>query len=168
MKKFIAVLLVLAVLAGAAYYVVNFVINKPNMSDLDALKEKLEKADYMVSYTENGESGDGIIEYFMATNEESEDALVIMVFDDKEYAKLYYRELKIRLDYTMKSLELQIDQYEYMLEKDEDLSESEIERYEKYIEDAEEDLEHYKDIILVRQGDTIWYGTKDAIKASRG
>ena len=171
MKKFLAIVLVLALLAGCAYLVFDYFDSRPNIGDLEKTKENLEAAGYTVmlitAEDKIGYLPDGAVKYLSASDKD-DNTLVIYVYENRELAKLKYEQLKCSLEYQIESIELQIEQLEYDLENNEDLTDDEIKLIEKRIDTYEEALEQFKSYKVGRSGKTIWYGTKDAAKASRG
>ena len=176
MRKFLAILIVLALLAGGAYHAYDYITSRPLFDDLDAAKENLENADYVVTYMTQEDmlgsylADEGIVKYFVASENDSEDdnILLIAVFESKELAKIYYKQMKNQLDAMIKDTKLEIQLLEYKLENSDDLTDDEIEDLKEEIEDYKEDLKEYKNIVMGREGATFWYGTKDAAKASKG
>ena len=49
MKRFLAILLVLVLFAGAAYHAYDYLISRPDIKNLDKVKENLENAGYSVT-----------------------------------------------------------------------------------------------------------------------
>ena len=177
MKKFIVTLLVLALLAGIAYGVY-FYIMMPPINDFNQAKANLEKAGYTVAVREKDNDdylSDGVIKALRAEDENEKDNFLdgividITVYESAELAKIRYKELKTYIDYYIGQLEIGIDEFEYELEYNRDeLSDSQIKKYEEYIESGEKNLEFFEDLYVAYFDNTVWYGTKDAIKASKG
>ena len=175
MRKFLAILIVLALLAGGAYHAYDYITSRPLFDDLDAAKENLENADYVVTYMTQEDmlgsylADEGIVKYFVAEDDSEDDnMLLIAVFESNELAKIYYKQMKNQLDAMIKNTKLQIQLLEYKLENSDDLTDDEIEDFKEEIEDYKEDLKEYRNYVIGREGDTFWYGTKDAVKASKG
>ncbi len=134
--------------------------------DLENAKENLEDEDYYVSYREDYEIG--ISEYLYASSDD--DMLRVFICETRKMAKLIYQELKLSMESEMESLKLEIKSVKHILNKFEDeMSDDEIDEYEDRLDELEEQLELYKkEYVIGKRGKTVWAGTKDAIKDSKG
>lgn len=174
MKKILAIVLVLAILVGCAYFVIEYFASKPNIDEIEAAKTNLEDADYTVIHmTKDGLSGallpDGVVEMLSASKDNDDnDGLVIMVLESDELAKIRYNELKAQFDYSKKTLQLQIDELKYTMERDEaELSEDELKEMSEELDELKEELKDMNKVSIGRSGATVWYCTKNAAKDSR-
>ena len=175
MKKILAIVLVLAILAGCAYFVIDYFASKPNIDDLEAAKTNLEDAEYTVIHmTKDGLSGallpDGVVEMLSASKDNDDnDGIVIMILESDELAKIRYNELKAQFEYSKKIAQIRIDEIKYTMEHDKaELSEDELKEMSEELDDLKEELKDINSFSLGRSGATIWYGTRNAAKDSRG
>ena len=95
--------------------------------------------------------------------------LYVTVYATTKLAKLDYENRKAQLEYYKESLEREIKKIKHILDKlDDELKSSEIDDYEDDLKDLEKQLKEYKEYVVGISGKTVWYGTKDAIKDSKG
>ena len=163
MKKFLALLLVLVMtfaLASCSLF------SKPEL-DLDDAQDNLEDEDYSVYYEDDEDNLQaGMVEMFSAYDDD-DNSLYVVVFDSAKLAKIYYKAAKLELDAEIKATKIEIQEIEYLLEnykKDLDDPSS----YKDQLKDLEDELEELEEMVIGRSGKTVWYGTKDAIDASKG
>lgn len=176
MKKFLAFLLIAAIIAGGVYAFIRYKDNMPHIEDLEVAKKNLEDADCEVTYIKKDDIGgslmlsDGMDEALYASSGEVLDPdaknLVIIVWENKEIADIYYDQIKNQLTYQKKSLKNDIDRITYELKNDE-LTEEEIDELEEELDENKEDLENLKDMVVGKKGNIFWYGSKELIEASR-
>ncbi len=143
-------------------------VAKPKLNLEDAA-DNLKDENYTVYYVEDAE--DNNPRYQETLNAyKGDEGISIIKFTDSKTANLYYENLKLEYDYKIDSLRLQIETLKHQIKKyEDDLSKEEIKSLEKTLENCEESLEKYKeDYCFGKSGKTVWYGTKDAAKDSRG
>ena len=166
MKRILAAIL-LVVLVFSSVIVLSSCGAKPKLN-LEVAKENLEEEGYSVSYDDDS-STLGVKETLSARESNGENEINVVVCTTVKYAKLKYEELKMQLNNSKENYKLQIKTLKYKLRAfSKDLSSSEKEAYEESIERYEENLKEMNDIVIGRSGKTVWYGTKDAIKATKG
>lgn len=176
MKKFLTVILAVSLLIGSVLVfsscdMMTSLFNSPEL-DLEDAKDNLEDNGYSVSYNDDP-SQVNVKETLTATYSDSffsgaKETLNITVYADSKSASLAYDKLKIQKDVQKEFIELQIQEYENILKKyDDDLRSSESDYYEDQIKDLEEQLEELEDAIIGKSGNTVWYGTKQAIDDSK-
>jgi len=111
MKKTIIRLIALVFVVCFAFSLASCFAPKPLIKDLEKAAENLEDEDYDVYYTDDEdeiayhEFGTCIAEYLEA-DDDDDNSIEIVVFKDTKSAKLYYDELKTRLDYQKEYMEL--------------------------------------------------------------
>ena len=154
---------------GCAYFVVDYFSSKPNIDDLEAAKANLEDADYSATYTDDEDYlGVGEVERLTASDDD-DNILYVVVYASNKLANLTYEELKANLEAEKESTKREIERIKHILKKfDDELKSAEIDKYEDELKDLEEELEEYKNFVIGKSGKTVWYGTKDAIKDSKG
>ena len=164
MKKFLAGLLAMLMLVSSVF-VLSSCAAKPKLN-LEKAEKALKDNDYSVSYTDDVDEA-GIEERLYAYK--NDERLVVIKFEKASTAKLYYKQLKMELDYKIKSIELEIEANEHMLSKyEKDLKSDEIKELEDDIKDLKKELEEYKDeYVIGRSGAYVWTGTEKAIKDSK-
>ena len=175
MKKTIIRLIALVFVVCFAFSLASCFAPKPLIKDLEKAAENLEDEDYDVYYTDDEdeiayhEFGACIAEYLEA-DDDDDNSIEIVVFKDTKSAKLYYDELKTRLDYQKEYMELYIESLEHQLKKyEDDLDSDEINEIEDTIKELNKALEKVEDeYVIGRSGKTVWAGTKDAIEDSKG
>ena len=145
---------------------------KPDLSDLEAVAERLEDADYYAVYSDDEDMlGVGVVErlYAYENDDDSNNILVVMVYESASLAKLAYDEAKLNADMEKKEIQLEIKSIKTILkEYSDELKSDEIDEYEDELKELEEELEEYKDYVIGKSGKTVWYGTKQAIEDSKG
>ena len=176
-EKFVVFLLIMAILTCAAYQVYFTVELTPYIEDLSVAKTNLKDAGYNVMHFKVGDgilvSGDGRIEYLIA-NESSigstgnSNMLNIQVFENRELAGIYYRQLRNNVESTVKGYKIEIEIYEYQIANNGDLSDKEIEEINKNLQELREEVAYHKSRVIGLSGSVIWIVTKPAIKASHG
>lgn len=160
MKRILAAIL-LVVLAFSSVILLSSCGAKPEL-DLEEAKDNLEDEKYTVYYDDDAEGG--VEESLYASNKD--DFLSVTVYTDAKYAKLQYEELKMEMKQEKENAKLKIKILEYELEEySKDIDKDE---WKEEIKEYEEELEQMEEIVIGRSGKTVWYGTKDAIKASKG
>ena len=163
MKKFLAAILMLIMVLSMVSCVA-----RPEM-DLEEAKDNLEDEDYRVSYTDDEDDLDaGYEEMLMASKDD--DYLYVVKFGDVKSAKLAYEELKLEREAEIDETKLEIKKIEHLLKKYErDLDSDEIDEYEDELKELEDKLDDMKkEFVYGRSGKVVWYGTADAIDASKG
>lgn len=172
MKKIIISLLVVCMLASCI--VVFASCNKASSVkpelDLEEAKDALEDEDYMVQYSDDEDDlGVGVKESLAAYNED-DDGLYIIVYADSKLANLAYEEVKAEYDVEVESIKREIKQLEHILDKyEDDLDSDEVDEYEDKIKELKKELEEMEeDYTFGKSGKTVWYGTVDAAKDSKG
>ena len=175
MKKTIIRLIALVFVVCFAFSLASCFAPKPLIKDLEKAAENLEDEDYMVRYTDDeDELSVGQVEkltaYKYGDDYDDYETLTVIVFEDTKSAKLYYDELKTRLDYQKEYMELYIESLEHQLKKyEDDLDSDEINEIEDTIKELNKALEKVEDeYVIGRSGKTVWAGTKDAIEDSKG
>lgn len=164
MKKFLALILA-SVMILSCMIVFSSCTPRPKMNLEDAA-DNLEDEDYYVSYSDDVDEP-GYKERLSASN--GDDYLIVIVFSDSKLAKLYYEEAKASMNYEKEELEREIERLEHMLKKyDDDFSSYEIDSMEDELKDLKKELKEYKEYVIGKSGKTVWAGTKDAIKDSKG
>ena len=167
MKKIIATLLAAVMLVGCMLAFTSCA--QPAIWDLDKAEENLKDNDYSVSYIDNEDELEaGVAKKLYASKDE--EYLSITVYKDTKTAKYVYENLKLEYDMGLKFYKNEINRLENLLKKHkDDLSDSQIERYEDDIKDYKEYIdEAKKESTFGRIGKTVWYGTKTAAEDSRG
>ncbi len=135
--------------------------------DLDDASDNLEDEDYTVFYNEDGDESEGIEETLYASNDD--DHLIIIRFKKASTAKLYYKNLKNTHNRELKSIKANIKYQENLLKNyDGDMDSDTEDYYEDSIKEKEKDIKESKEYVYGIRGKTVWYGTKDAIKDSKG
>ncbi len=164
MKKFLALILA-SVMILSCMIVFSSCTPRPKM-DLEDAEDNLEDEDYYVLYSDDIDEP-GYKERLSASN--GDDYLIVIVFEDAKLAKLYYEEAKASMNYEKEELEREIARYEHMLKKyDDDLTSAEVDDMEDELKDLKKELKEYKEYVIGKSGKTVWAGTKDAIKDSKG
>ena len=167
MKKLIITLLAIAMLLSCVL-VFSACASKPEM-DLEKAAENLEDEDYIAVYSDDEDDlGAGIEERLYASNED--DSLTVIVYKDSKSAKLAYKAQKLSYDVQIDYYNIQIDTIENMLKQyEDDLDNDDIEEYEEELDELKEELEELKkNSVIGKSGNTVWYGTKAAVKDSKG
>lgn len=165
MKKFLAVVLVLAILGACGYAAYSYFDARPLYNDFETAKANLENAGYVVLFDEDG--NDLYVRQLSAKGED-DNAIDIVEFKDEELAEIYYNYVKTSIKAEKDMCKVEIEGLKYNLEHEEDLTDDKIERYNKQIQEYEEELELFEKMVCGRSGAIVWMGTKDAAKASRG
>ena len=92
-----------------------------------------------------------------------------MILESNERAKIRYNELKAQLEYSKKITQIRINEIKYTMDHDEaELSEDELKEMSEELDDLKEELKDINSFSLGRSGATIWCGTRNAAKDSRG
>ena len=181
MKKFWALILA-SVMILSCMVVFSSCTPRPKMNLEDAA-DNLEDEDYDVYYCEDADDMSyedylkfatcfrtdsiGCKEAIYASN--GDDYLIVIVFSDSKLAKLYYEEAKASMNNEKENLEREIERLEHMLKKyDDDFSSYEIDSMEDELKELKKELKEYKEYVIGKSGKTVWAGTKDAIKDSKG
>ena len=178
MKKMTLKLTALAILVCNLFLLSScgLFVKKPNFDLADA-EDNLKDEDYSVVYLDDEDSlGIGIVEMLRASKDD--DMVYVCVYEKQKLADLAYEEYKLQYEAEVDSYELQIKEYKYMIKayadelEDKDGSgdyDNMLEQYEEKLEDLEEELEELKEnYVFGKKGKTVWYGTKDAIDATKG
>ena len=159
-KSLVAILIILSTLLAITSCA------RPNM-DLEDAEEALKDEGYSVTY--NDDPGDpSMAEYLRASKDE--DSIYIYVFETAKAANLYYESIKTYREYQIESLKLQIKTIKYELRAfEDDMKSEEIDALEDQLKELEKELKEYKnDYVIGKWGKTVWSGTKDALKDSKG
>ena len=163
MKKFLALLLVLVMtfaLASCSLF------SKPEL-DLDDAQDNLEDEDYSVRYEDDEDNLGAGVEEYLSAYDDKDNYLRITVYASAKLAKLDYKARKLQIDTQIKETKLEIQQIEYLLENyKKDLDDPSD--YKDQLKDLEKELEQLEEMVVGKSGKTVWYGTKDAINASKG
>lgn len=170
MKKIITTLLIACMLISCLIVFASCNV-KPALKDLEDVAETLEDEDYLVSYIDDeDELSPGMSETLYARSEDGDDSLSIIVFSDSKMAKLYYDELKAEYDYEIESIKREIKSIKHMLKKyGDELDSDQEDYYEDELKDLEKELKKMKEeYTFGRSGKTVWAGTADAAKDSKG
>ncbi len=138
--------------------------------DLKEAAENLEDEGYVVTYNDDAEDSDPSEQEYLYAYGDSDDRLVITVFTHSRMATLRYESLKMSYENNIDSIKLQIETLKYEIKKyGDDLDDDELDELEDELDELEDELEYYKeDYCIGKSGKTVWYGTKDAIKDSKG
>ena len=168
MKKILSTLLALVMLV-TCFMALSACAPRPYLKDLEEAAENLEDADYFATYTDDEDYlGVGEVERLTASDDD-DNMLYVVVYASNKLANLSYEELKASLEAEKESTKREIERIKHILKKfDDELESAEIEKYEDDLEELEEELEEYKNFVIGKSGKTVWYGTKDAIKDSKG
>ena len=168
MKKILSMLLAVVMLA-TCFMALSACAPRPYLKDLEEAAENLEDADYFATYTDDEDYLDvGEVERLTASDDD-DNILYVVVYASNKLASLSYEELKASLEAEKESTKREIERIKHILKKfDDELESAEIEKYEDDLEELEEELEEYKNVVIGKSGKTVWYGTKDAIKDSKG
>ena len=147
---------------------------KPEL-DLETAAENLEDEDYNVQYSDDEDELDvNVAERLTASKSNGDDYddyeyIQITVYKDVKSAKAMYEMLKLQQEVSKKSMKNEIEQLKNKLATyEDDLENEDIDDIEDEIEELEESLERLEEIVYGRSGKTVWYGTKDAIDATKG
>ena len=163
MKRILATIL-LVVLTFSSVILLSSCGARPKL-DLEKAKENLEDKRYTVEYDDDCDPG---IEECLYANKD-DDNLIVITYSDGKLAKLAYKTMKMEVEHGKKSAELQLKSCEYILDKyGKKLTSEQEDEYKEEIESHEDKIEGYEDLIIGRSGKTVWCGTKNAIKASKG
>ena len=159
MKKILSLLLVLVTMLAVCSSLVACGGAKPNL-DFDSAKQNLEENGYS-AHVEDGEEYGGYrgaaTEQRLFAYDKDDNYIYIYEFKDEKAAKLYYNDAKIY--YGKNSAEYKF--YKYYLKKyGDDMTSDERKDVADYIEE----LENY---VVGRSGKYVWYGTKDAVNATK-
>ena len=169
MKKILSMFLAVVMIATCIMALASCA-PRPLLKDLEKAADNLEDEDYHASYTDDEDRlGVGMVERLTASSEDGDDYLYVVVFETSKLASIAYDEAKLNLEHEKETLKLEIKRIKHILKKfDSDLKSDEIDEYEDELKELEEELEEYKNFVIGKSGKTVWYGTKDAIKDSRG
>ena len=172
MKKILSLLLALVMLV-TCFMALSACAPRPYLKDLEEAAENLKDAKYDVYYSDKEDElkkwyGFGVVEALDA-DDADDNELVVVVFETSKLARLHYEEKKLAMEYSKDSLEQNIKKVKHILKKyGDDLKSAEEDYYKELLEQYEEQLDMLKDVVIGISGKTVWYGTKDAIKASKG
>ncbi len=185
MKKTVLKLIALVMMAAMVFSLTSCLFTPKPKLDLKEAKKNLENEDYTVVHDDDSDEL-GIEETLSAYSgdKDDSDSLYIIVFEKTKLAKLRYDSIKLMIDTQVEeykaeieALEIELKALEYTLKKYEDdmksdeidALEEEIKETEDNIKDLEKELKDFKEETVVgRSGKTVWFGTKDAIKDSKG
>ena len=135
--------------------------------DLEDAQENLEDEDYYVYYSEDGDESEGIEESLYGYNDD--DMIVVVRFAKASTARLYYSQMVSSKNRELKSSKTYLKYKEHILKTYSDDMDSDMEdSLEDSIENLEDEIKETKDIVIGMRGKVVWYGTKDAIKDSKG
>lgn len=159
-KRLLAFVLVIAC-------VVPFVACAKPKLNLEKAEANLKDADYIVVYDD-----DSKITAVEATLYASRDkkSVTIVKLETAKAAKLYYQAQKLEIEMEIEEAELELKTAKYMVRKfADDLTSAEIDAYEDQIKKLKEEIKELKENLkcVGRQGKYVWYGDKEAIKASK-
>ncbi len=156
MKKILSMLLVLVTMLTVCMSLVACGGPKPNLN-LDRAKKNLKDNDYEVEICDGDEWEDvedgalAMEEVLYADDEDGDNYIYIIKFKTTKDAKLYYKAFENE-DAWVKYLKYVLKKYGDDLDR----------------EDREEFEERIEDYSWGRSGKYVWYGTKDAIKDTKG
>lgn len=159
MKKILSLLLVLVTMLAVCTSLVACSGPKPTL-DIDRAQQNLERNGYDV-YVRDGEDLGGLvgaaIEARLSAHDEDDNEIYIYEFKDEKAAKLYYNDVKIY--YGKNSAEYKFYK-RYLKKYGDDMTRDERKDVAEYIEELEE-------YVCGRSGKYVWYGTKDAVNATK-
>ncbi len=166
MKNTVKKILALALVICSVFALASCSLFQPKpKQDLEKAAKNLEKAGYDVDY-ETYDSDNAIIVEYIEASDEDGNKITIIKYATRKAAKLAYENEKIRRDYKIDTLENEIDSLKYQMKKFAEDDEKEM--YEKYIEELKEELQALKkEEVLGKSGKIVWYGSKDAVKATK-
>ena len=168
LKKLLATALVMLMLA--TFCSCSLFTPKPETDFSDA-KKALENAGYTATVGLSDYDADYAIKNKLYASKDAGDYeyIYIIEFKDSTTAKKYYKRMQMSDKIDIMEEETEIDFYKHILKKyKKDLTSSEIEDLEEDIEDWKEDLKEYKkEYVSGRSGNFVWYGTKNAIEATK-
>ena len=159
-KSLVAILIILSTLLAITSCA------RPTM-DLEDAEEALKDEGYSVSYNDDPSDHDKA-EYLRASKDD--DYIQVYVFETVKAANLYYESLKMSREFEIDSLKHQIKTIKYKLRAfEDDMKSEEIDALEDQLKELEKDLKEMKeDVVIGKWGKTVWVGTKDALKDSKG
>lgn len=189
MKKVLSAVLA-AVLLVSAVFVFSSCAAKPEL-DLEKAMENLLNAGYRVTYygekneLQSAERSESLYAYKLAGDGSNEnEELTVLVYKDASVAKAALNMMKqeraaaiAEIKGEIKRTQAEIAYFEALLEAHEEdpavngsssTLRDAIREMEDEIDELEEQLESEKNVICGRQGKVVWYGTKTAIRDSRG
>ena len=165
MKRFLLIFLA-CLMALSCMIAFSSCATKPE-KDLEDAAENLEDEDYIVSYEDDVDDV-GYEEKLYARNDK-DDTLTVIVFSDTKLAGMYYDEMKAQLKYQEETIKRQIKALEHTLKKyDDDMDSDEVDEMEDEVKDLKKQLKKFDEMVIGKSGKTVWMGTKDAIKDSKG
>ena len=166
MKKILALVLAAVTLLGTMVMLTSCGDPKVDVNmKMSKIEEALEDEDYSVSTAKK--PSPGIKQTLYASNEDG-DKLTIIWYEEVALAKLALEEYKLEAEYEKKEAKLEIKALKKYLDLYEDeLDDDELEELEAELEEYEEALEE-DGYCYGRKGNVVWYGTAEAIEASRG
>ena len=168
MKKIITAILALAMIISCVAVFASCGGPKPKL-DLDKAEANLKAAKYSVTHNDDADSLSAEKKETLYAYDDDDNYINIYVFNDKKSAKLYYESLELDLEASIDETKLEIKYIKNMIKKySDDLNSITIKAYEEELKELEEELEELKDIVIGRSGKTVWAGTKEAIKATKG
>ena len=167
MKKLLAMALALVMLMGCVLAFASCG-SKPE-TDIDDAEDNLKDEGYSVSA--NDDPSDPMYKATLTASKDDE-YLRIVWFDSAAVAKLYYQSLQLEEKYEKEELELQIKTLKKVIKLyDDEYKSDELDELEDELKDLEKELKDLKkgdSYVYGRSGKMVWYGTKDAIKDSKG
>ena len=167
MKKLLA--LILAAIMLMSCILLTSCSGRPEL-DLDEAEDNLEDEDYYVSY--NDDPSDPMYKETFSASNDDDDFLYIYKFDSAAIAKLYLKGLKLNEKQEKEQLELEIKMLQKLIKLyDDEYDSDELDELEDELKDLKKelkDLKNKKNVTYGRSGKTVWYGTKSAIKDSKG
>ena len=172
MKKLLTGLLAIAMLLSCICILSACSVPKPEL-DLKDAAEALEDEDYHVYYYDDEDMSGfnyAMEETLYAYDDDHDNYIRIMKFKSAASAKLYYKQVKEWNEFEQEAEKSYLEVMEHSLKTYEDnLSSDEIDELEDKIKDCKKTLkENEEDYVVGRSGVYVWYGTKDAIKDSKG
>ena len=143
---------------------------KPETDFSDA-KKALEAAGYTVSVSETN-SGDidqkGIVKVLYAYSDDHEDYIYIFLCETAATAKYCKKLYNNLFDENNKYIKARLDYQEHLLKKyGDDMTDEERNEIRSSIKSSEQRLENSKKQSVGSSGKVFWYGTKDAVKATK-
>lgn len=168
MKKIITAILALAMIIGCVAVFASCGGPKPKL-DLDKAEANLKAAKYSVSHNDDADRLPADRKETLYAKDDNDNYINIYVFNDRKSANLYYKSLESELEFSIDSTKLEIKYVKNMIKKySADLDSATLKSYENKLKQLEEELEELEDIVIGKSGKTVWSGTKEAIKATKG
>ena len=162
--KLLAICLILATL-----FCITSCGAKPKLN-FEKAQKNLEDKDYMVMFSDDEDDLKPGMAAYLSASDGDENRLVMIEYKDLKSAKLAYKEYKLSIESKIEEKELEIKELKNILKKyDADLDSEAIDNCEDEIKELQDEIKDLKkETLYGRSGKIFWYGTKDAVKASKG